>query len=118
MDYIDEFVGYVTANDKNIDKANLEDVLIHIESSKIRLINSYIKSAIEKKVEWVNDKHVSVCDNCYEQFTLTNRKHHCRECGNVFCGKCSNYWKPLPLLGYNKPVRLCITCYYKTNDNI
>lgn len=25
---------------------------------------------------------------CLAPFTLTRRKHHCRNCGEVLCGKC------------------------------
>jgi predicted RNA-binding Zn-ribbon protein involved in translation (DUF1610 family) len=39
---------------------------------------------------WVDDQH---CDSCYEcgaEFGLFNRKHHCRVCGRVFCGRCTS----------------------------
>ncbi|KII63186.1 Early endosome antigen 1 [Thelohanellus kitauei] len=35
--------------------------------------------------EWKDDSLVSDCEICATQFTLTNRKHHCRFCGLVFC---------------------------------
>lgn len=38
--------------------------------------------------KWKEDSEVSNCFNCDSQFIfLLRRKHHCRKCGNIFCGK-------------------------------
>lgn len=52
---------------------------------------------------WVDGK---VCHRCRDEFNFTNRKHHCRNCGQVFCGKCSNKQCPLPKFGIEKDVSL------------
>lgn len=39
--------------------------------------------------EWQNDKYRRRCGECFKEFTFFNRKHHCRCCGNVFCGDCT-----------------------------
>lgn len=36
---------------------------------------------------WVPDHWASECANCSRKFTKIRRKHHCRNCGNVFCEK-------------------------------
>jgi len=60
---------------------------------------------------WVPDEDVISCPSCSSKFSLTKRKHHCRHCGNVFCGPCCNKKVPLPHLGFESHVRVCDNCY-------
>jgi RasGEF domain/FYVE zinc finger/RasGEF N-terminal motif len=39
---------------------------------------------------WVPDHVASSCLKCWKLFTLTNRRHHCRNCGILVCGECSS----------------------------
>lgn len=34
---------------------------------------------------WVPDSEAPNCMNCYQRFTFTKRRHHCRACGKVCC---------------------------------
>ncbi|PVD33089.1 hypothetical protein C0Q70_08538, partial [Pomacea canaliculata] len=60
---------------------------------------------------WVPDHVVTHCASCDCPFWLGRRKHHCRNCGKVYCGPCSNYFAPVPAQHLVEPVRLCHRCY-------
>ena len=69
---------------------------------------------------WIPNKIVDHCTDCTNTFSISNRKHHCRGCGNIFCGGClqevETHWhvsKGTHTLKYTKqpiPKSLCNTC--------
>ena len=61
--------------------------------------------------EWVPDEQVLSCTSCHAVFTFVRRRHHCRNCGKIFCGQCSNNFVPLPHFGHSAPVRVCNRCF-------
>ncbi|KAD3069321.1 hypothetical protein E3N88_37201 [Mikania micrantha] len=56
---------------------------------------------------WVID--ATHCQGCSSQFTFINRKHHCRRCGGLFCGSCTQQRMYLRGQG-ESPVRICEPC--------
>ncbi|XP_055711660.1 WD repeat and FYVE domain-containing protein 3 [Phlebotomus papatasi] len=60
---------------------------------------------------WLKDEGADQCINCSVRFTLYERKHHCRNCGQVFCNKCSRFESEISRLRILKPVRVCQKCY-------
>lgn len=60
---------------------------------------------------WVPDVQAPRCMACAAPFTVVKRRHHCRNCGKVFCARCSSNSVPLPRLGHMRPVRVCNRCF-------
>uniref|UniRef100_A0A6G3MHJ2 Early endosome antigen 1 (Trinotate prediction) n=1 Tax=Henneguya salminicola TaxID=69463 RepID=A0A6G3MHJ2_HENSL len=59
--------------------------------------------------QWKNENDINKCELCFECFTLTNRKHHCRLCGGVYCNDCCKNMTSLP--SHKKMVRVCNICF-------
>lgn len=72
------------------------------------------QSAVERAPEWVPDIAAPACMRCDAHFTAFRRRHHCRNCGKVFCASCSSNSIPLPRFGQLKPVRVCDECFQTT----
>jgi hypothetical protein len=70
---------------------------------------------MDKHRHWVPDSAVSSCAECGVTFTTLRRKHHCRACGMVQCGKCSSKTAPVPQLGIFQHTRVCLSCYQTLN---
>ena len=60
---------------------------------------------------WVRDDVVDQCNRCRVKFSFSERKHHCRNCGGIFCNACSKYGTVIARLHIAKPVRVCHACY-------
>ncbi|XP_028980419.2 WD repeat and FYVE domain-containing protein 3 isoform X4 [Esox lucius] len=61
---------------------------------------------------WVKDEVVDSCSGCAVRFSLTERRHHCRNCGQLFCQKCSRFQSEIKRLKISSPVRVCQNCHY------
>ena len=66
-------------------------------------------STVMKESVWKDDRHISDCQQCQKPFSVARRKHHCRNCGGIFCFECSE--NSLQLASSSKPVRVCDSCY-------
>jgi hypothetical protein len=60
---------------------------------------------------WVKDEMAEACKACQVKFSFSERRHHCRQCGHVFCNNCSKYETQIPRLHINKQVRVCQACF-------
>lgn len=65
---------------------------------------------------WVPDSSAAKCMHCHRsQFSMLNRRHHCRKCGKVVCNDCSSKRWMLPQQS-SKPLRVCLTCFEKLSS--
>lgn len=61
---------------------------------------------------WEADELVDECPVCQTGFNLFVRRHHCRNCGGVFCSECTS--ERLKLAPTDHAERVCTTCF----DNV
>ncbi|XP_065351177.1 WD repeat and FYVE domain-containing protein 3 [Cloeon dipterum] len=60
---------------------------------------------------WLKDEGAESCVGCGVKFSLYERRHHCRNCGQLFCSKCSKFESEISRLRILKPVRVCQGCH-------
>ncbi|XLS66856.1 hypothetical protein HN51_017879 [Arachis hypogaea] len=77
-----------------------------------------IKPANEEKDHWVPDEAVSKCKDCQTDFGAFNRKHHCRNCGDIFCDKCTQGRIALTADANAQPVRVCDRCMAEVTQRL
>lgn len=109
-DYEDDFTCV-----KESDSSDMDD--LYSDKSEDRLSETSWEPVDKKDTEvtrWVPDHMASHCFNCDCEFWLAKRRHHCRNCGNVFCAGCCHLKLPIPDQQLYDPVLVCNTCY----DNI
>eukprot|EP01063_Lacrimia_lanifica_P026806 TRINITY_DN3669_c1_g1_i1.p2 TRINITY_DN3669_c1_g1~~TRINITY_DN3669_c1_g1_i1.p2 ORF type:complete len:227 (+),score=75.11 TRINITY_DN3669_c1_g1_i1:46-681(+) len=47
-----------------------------------------LSASTEQDVHWVDDRERPACVGCGVAFGVVRRRHHCRECGEVYCAEC------------------------------
>ena len=47
-------------------------------------------------VTWMSDDRSTQCTMCHSDFSMLNRRHHCRSCGSIFCHYCCYQYQSLP----------------------
>ena len=71
----------------------------------------------EDKIFWVPDDHSQNCYNCGSKFfSLLNRRHHCRVCGNIFCKSCLESFWEITIYGEKKQLKVCSYCQEKKGE--
>ncbi|XP_034047231.1 pleckstrin homology domain-containing family F member 2-like [Thalassophryne amazonica] len=99
------FVGASTCQEK-------QEWMQHIESCRSKLLQtSGRQPGSIFAVTWVPDQESSICMRCYSTFTVTHRRHHCRNCGFVVCNSCSKHRALLRHIDPNKHQRICRICH-------
>ncbi|XP_021568500.1 myotubularin-related protein 3 isoform X2 [Carlito syrichta] len=97
----------------------VETLKKQVQELKSRLESQYLTSSLrfngdfgdEVMTRWLPDHLAAHCYACDSAFWLASRKHHCRNCGNVFCSSCCNQKVPVPSQQLFEPSRVCKSCY-------
>nr|XP_029723032.1 protein RUFY3-like [Aedes albopictus] len=113
----------------NEDQRTLEELGVQLSISKLQISDLKDKASHQTGSErtgssseanssngagfWTSDKGVSNCKSCNKEFSMTRRKHHCRNCGNIFCSSCSEHMSVIPGEASGKPMRVCDSCWQK-----
>uniref|UniRef100_J3MHR0 FYVE-type domain-containing protein n=1 Tax=Oryza brachyantha TaxID=4533 RepID=J3MHR0_ORYBR len=77
-----------------------------------------MKPMNEEKDHWVPDEAVTKCTACTADFSAFNRRHHCRNCGDIFCDKCTQGRTPLTTDADAQPVRVCDRCMAEVSQRL
>ncbi|XP_070484685.1 phosphatidylinositol-3,5-bisphosphate 3-phosphatase MTMR3 isoform X15 [Equus przewalskii] len=97
----------------------VETLKKQVQELRSRLESQYLTSSLhfngdfgdEVMTRWLPDHLAAHCYACDSTFWLASRKHHCRNCGNVFCSSCCNQKVPVPSQQLFEPSRVCKSCY-------
>jgi hypothetical protein len=73
---------------------SLQTLLLHQINKVIRSGAFSLMDALNKP--FVSDRDRCKCMNCFQNFTVLRRRHHCRVCKEVFCGSCAGKKLILP----------------------
>uniref|UniRef100_A0A8C9EV62 FYVE-type domain-containing protein n=1 Tax=Pavo cristatus TaxID=9049 RepID=A0A8C9EV62_PAVCR len=87
----------------------LQEMGLHLSQSKLKMEDIKEVNKALKGHTWLKDDEATHCKQCEKEFSISRRKHHCRNCGDIFCNTCSSNELALP--SYPKPVRVCDTCH-------
>lgn len=92
-----EFRSGTTSNSRNEIIEQNENAQPNQQTKSISNNTTYIQASSSfvtgppTKNHWKPDSEVSYCSDCRRAFNIINRRHHCRKCGDIFCGQCTNY---------------------------
>ncbi|KAJ9476592.1 1-phosphatidylinositol 3-phosphate 5-kinase [Pseudozyma hubeiensis] len=65
---------------------------------------------------WMADENAKECRECLSVFTPFRRKHHCRICGQIFCGRCAAHIIKGKRFDFKGMIRVCNFCKRTLDD--
>lgn len=76
-----------------------------------------VRKLWQRDASWAKDGAMSHCKQCGKEFGFMRRKHHCRNCGNIFCNDCSSRNCIIPESTYTTQERVCDGCFTRLHQN-
>nr|KAJ0206158.1 hypothetical protein LSAT_V11C500252380 [Lactuca sativa] len=108
------------------DRTAPHDYVLCCGSGKILIIikkvfpdwKNLIKHGNEEKDHWVPDEASTKCTTCKTYFGAFVRRHHCRNCGDIFCDKCTQGRIVLTTEENAQQVRVCDQCMAEVTQRL
>lgn len=89
---------------------NFDGIIVRLPVIQNGSTNALSTSITFEEPNWMPDTSANTCLNCNSSFTLLTRRHHCRNCGKIFCNECCSEKMLLPHLGKNELEKVCNNC--------
>ncbi|XP_077941419.1 pleckstrin homology domain-containing family F member 2-like [Gasterosteus aculeatus] len=64
----------------------------------------------------IPDSASAICMRCFDRFSVTQRRHHCRKCGFLVCAACSKTRAVIQHIHPTKCWRICIGCHTNSSS--
>ena len=93
--------------------SSLSDTVTTLSTAPSRNVSGWMADRIAPAY-WRPNAEITNCHLCDKRLDIGQQKiHHCRACGQGFCGDCSDYKRPVPERGWGteEAVRVCKDCY-------
>ncbi|XP_017879092.1 zinc finger FYVE domain-containing protein 1-like isoform X2 [Ceratina calcarata] len=90
----------------------ITEAVTNVSLQPTKVVSAWVADKVAPSY-WRPNNEIKHCHKCRTPFGLTDTKHHCRACGEGFCGECSSKTKCVPSRNWHTPVRVCDTCYDK-----
>ena len=104
-----QIVKYVLK--KRLDIRLLSGVSVSALADSVCVVHFYQGPVPYRPIPATPVKGIKECQYCCEKLTPAAKKGNCPGCGIVVCHKnCLVHTRPLPTLGYPKPVKVCPRC--------
>ncbi|XP_023766880.1 protein FREE1 [Lactuca sativa] len=106
----------------SIQLKEMEEVTISEQPTEKKKVfpdwKNLIKPGNEEKDHWVPDEASTKCTTCKTYFGAFVRRHHCRNCGDIFCDKCTQGRIALTTEENAQQVRVCDQCMAEVTQRL
>ncbi|KAJ1030109.1 hypothetical protein NDA16_001022 [Ustilago loliicola] len=88
---------------------NRSEAQIGLQTSADAIVRRMRGEGLSRKF-WMADENAKECRECLSVFTPFRRKHHCRICGQIFCGRCAAHIIKGKRFNFEGMIRVCNFC--------